>query len=73
MTFSELPFKQKVKFMLAAWGAISSFALIVMLFYVIIPEGQKTLVNTLVTLYVTGSMINVYTFYFGDSDAMEPR
>ncbi len=81
-SFKDLPFKQKIKFILAIWGAVSSFFLvltvILMHLYIgtynlTVDDGTGTLINTLVTLYVSGSIINVYTFYFGDSDATEPE
>ena len=68
---SNLTFKQKIKFILALWSALSSFVLITVLAFKSIPEHNADLYNVLATAYITGSVIMVYSFYFGDSDAVE--
>ena len=71
MSWSDMTFKQKVKGVLSAWAALSSFSVIFALFVIKIPDGQHDLVYTLATCYITGSVILVYSYYFGDSDAVD--
>lgn len=63
--------KQKVKRVLSIWAAFSTSAMLMTLFFIEIPVGNKELFNSLFSMYMAGSIILVYSYYFGDSDSNE--
>ena len=69
---SNMTLKQKVKTVLSIWAGVSSFAILLMLIFHDIPEAQLSMTNTLCSSYITGSILLVYSYYFGDSDAVNP-
>lgn len=52
---------------LAVFATISTFALLVLLFFKPLPHENKDLFNVLATAYVTGCTIGAYNFFFGSN------
>ncbi len=54
-------------FALAAFAVCSSFFLILGLFFVPVPPNNKEMVNVFVPIYISGSMVISYNFFFGNT------
>lgn len=52
---------------LAAFSVLMGFALVIMLFFVTVPEGNKTLIDVAFGALITTGVVSIFNYYFGSS------